>query len=59
MPAANIGIPIVGLDIEKMRHCKANQLSGQDKQLSTSVFNFNKIFSISSGCGQTEFYFPA
>ncbi|MGK2862100.1 MAG: hypothetical protein ACSLE0_09220 [Chitinophagaceae bacterium] len=23
------------------------------------VLNFNKIFSISSGCGQTKVYFPA
>ena len=31
---------------------------GQDKHRRTFVLNFNFIFSISSGYGQTEFYFP-
>ena len=44
---------------KNQQFCKANQLSGLDKQLSTLVFNFNKTFSISIGCGQTEVYFPA
>jgi hypothetical protein len=31
---------------------------GQEKQRSALVLNFNKIFSISSGWGRTEVYFP-
>jgi hypothetical protein len=38
---------------------KSQQWFGQDKQHSTLNHNFNKIFSIGSGCGQTEFFFPA
>jgi hypothetical protein len=37
----------------------AQPQSGLDKQRSALVLNFDKIFSIISGCGQTEHYFPA
>jgi hypothetical protein len=33
--------------------------SGGTSNAELFVLNFNKIFSIISGCGQTEFYFPA
>jgi len=34
-------------------------VSGRTSNAELFVLNFNKIFSIISGCGQTEVYFPA
>ncbi|WP_153799505.1 hypothetical protein [Foetidibacter luteolus] len=48
----------VGLDIVTSTNCKSKLWFGLDKQLSTLVLTFNFIFSISSGCGQTEHEFP-
>jgi hypothetical protein len=45
----------VGLEDAQLAICKSELWFGQDKQLSTLVVNFNKIFSISSGYGQTNF----
>jgi hypothetical protein len=45
----------VWLDKQTSANCKSKLLFGLDKQLSTLVLNFNFIFSISNGCGRTEY----
>jgi hypothetical protein len=39
-------------------HCKSNLQFGLNKPFSTLVLNFNFSFSISSGCGRTEYLMP-
>ena len=53
-----MGFMQVGRDQQTSANCKSRLWFGQDKQLLTLVLKFNLIFSISSGCGQTECYFP-
>jgi hypothetical protein len=48
----------VGLDKLSFSQLQSQALVGLDKHFSALVFIFNKIFSISSGYGRTEFYFP-
>jgi hypothetical protein len=44
----------LGWTEEQSAICKSKLWFGHDNHLSTLVLNFNKIISISSGCGQTE-----
>jgi hypothetical protein len=48
----------VGHDQQTSANCKSKLRFGLDKQFSTLVLKFNKIFSISSGNRQTEYKFP-
>jgi len=45
----------VGHDIVISADCKSKLWFGLDKQLSILILKFNFIFSIGSGCGQTEY----
>jgi hypothetical protein len=45
------GSPIIGFSFFSFG-------SGRTSNTELFILNFNKIFSISSGCRQTEFYFP-
>ncbi len=50
-----LGFVQVWLDKLTSANCKSNLWFGLDNQLSTLVLNFNLIFSVSSGCGRTEY----
>jgi hypothetical protein len=55
---ATLGFMQVGLDQQTSTNCKSKLWFGLDEQFSTLVLKFNFIFSISSGCGRTEYEFP-
>lgn len=54
-PANNMGFMQVGLDIGTSTNYKSQLLFQPDEYLSAFVHNFIKVFSSSSGCGQTEY----
>jgi hypothetical protein len=47
----------VWLDKQTSAFCKSKLWFGLDKQLWALVLNFNFSFSISSGCGRTEYFY--
>jgi hypothetical protein len=54
-PAGNIGFCASVAGQTNIGIANPSCGSGQDKQLWTLVLNFNISFSISSGCGRTEY----
>jgi hypothetical protein len=50
-----LGFVQVWLDKQTLANCKAKLWFRLDKQLWALVLNFNISFSISSGCGRTEY----
>ncbi len=52
---ATLGFMQVGHDQQTSANYKSKLWFGLDKQLSTLVLKFTFIFSISSGCRQTEY----